>query len=132
MIHGKGPKLQKTKGALVHPVTQHALRQLGEDISLARRARRISMEDFAERAGISRATLHRLERGDAGVSLNTLAMALHVLGRLDLLQNLLGTSSDDIGLMMMRKEVPKRIARNTPSKAQENDSSPPSPDYMEW
>ncbi|MCS0460778.1 helix-turn-helix transcriptional regulator [Rhizobium favelukesii] len=40
------------------------MRKIGEDISVARRIRRIAADDFARRIGISRATLHRLENGD--------------------------------------------------------------------
>jgi transcriptional regulator with XRE-family HTH domain len=35
---------------------------------------------FAERVGISRDTLNRLERGDAAIALGTYARALRVLG----------------------------------------------------
>ncbi len=43
------------------------LRTLGENISIARRRRYISSAILAERAGISRTTLHKIERGDSGV-----------------------------------------------------------------
>nr|MBO8919313.1 hypothetical protein [Proteus mirabilis] len=57
-------------------------------------------------AGISRSTLHRLESGaGAGISLNTLAMVLTILGKLDLLSNLIDMRNDDIGLSMLRKNV---------------------------
>lgn len=121
---------RSTKGSAVHPMTQKSLSKLGADISLARRARKIAVADFAERAGISRATLYRLENGDAGVSLNTLAMALQVLGRLDLLTNLIDASHDDVGLMVMRGQVPKRVSRH---KARDPEGgSEPSSDVMEW
>jgi hypothetical protein len=44
-----------------------ALRRLGGDLRTARLKRRLPMRVVAERAGISRATLQRVERGDAGV-----------------------------------------------------------------
>jgi len=100
-----------TKGSPVYPAVRRAIAKLGQDISVARRARRIPAGEFAMRMGISRATLHRLESGDPGVSLNTLAMALHALGRLDLLTDLLDQTRDEVGLMLMRQAVPKRIYR---------------------
>lgn len=103
--------IEKTKGGPVYPVVAKTLSKLGQDISLARRTRRISAADFAERMGVSRATLSRLEAGDAGCSLNTLASALHILGRLDLLSNLLDQTKDDTGLWIMRDAVPKRIRK---------------------
>ncbi|MEQ4922234.1 helix-turn-helix domain-containing protein [Proteus hauseri] len=99
-------KLQKTKGSVVRPSTEIALAKLGKDIEFARRVRGISAERFAKSAGISRSTLHRLESGKgAGVSLNTLAMVLTILGKLDLLSNLIDMRNDDIGLSILRENV---------------------------
>jgi transcriptional regulator with XRE-family HTH domain len=101
----------KTKGSPVYPAVARVIKKLGSDISLARRSRRISAEDFARAMGVSRATLHRLERGDAGISLNTFAMALSALGRLDLLANLIDQTKDDVALMVFRQDVPLRISK---------------------
>ncbi len=46
-----------------------ALKKLGEDLKNARKLRRITMGPAAERAGISRTTLTKVEKGDAGVSM---------------------------------------------------------------
>jgi transcriptional regulator with XRE-family HTH domain len=59
---------------------RRALSKLGQDLSVARRRRRIPMSLMAERAFISSRTLSRLERGDPGVSLGTYATVLFVLG----------------------------------------------------
>ena len=101
-----------TKGSAVHPIIQHGLSKLGKDIALARRARRLSTLDMADRMGVDRGTLRRLEKGDPGVSLNTLAMALHALGMLDRIIDLADRASDDIGLMAAHEAVPKRIVRS--------------------
>ncbi|MQV12221.1 helix-turn-helix domain-containing protein [Sinorhizobium meliloti] len=103
------PKITTTKGNVVHPRVERGLRKLGEDISLARRARRMSAQDFADRIGISRATLHRLESGDPGIALNTLALALHALGRLDALVDLADPIHDHVTMMQLREGVPKRV-----------------------
>jgi transcriptional regulator with XRE-family HTH domain len=103
--------LYKTKGSPVYPAVARAIKKLGQDISLGRRSRRISAESFAQSMGSSRATLYRLEKGDPGVSLNTLAMALNVLGRLDLLESLFDQTKDVIGLMAMRQTVPMRVTK---------------------
>lgn len=107
----KAGLVQKTKGGPVYPAVGRALRKLGEDISLARRARRISVADFASQMGVSRTTLSRLEAGDAGASLNTLAQALFVLGKIDALRDLADQGADDVGLMLMRGGIPKRVRR---------------------
>lgn len=99
-------KLRRTKGSVVRPSTEVALAKLGKDIEFARRVRGITAEQFAASAGISRSTLHRLESGNsAGISLNTLAAVLTLLGKLDLLSNLIDMRNDDIGLSMLRANV---------------------------
>lgn len=99
-------KLRRTKGSVVRPSTEVALAKLGKDIEFARRVRGITAEQFATSAGISRSTLHRLESGNgAGISLNTLAAVLTILGKLDLLSNLIDMRNDDVGLSMLRANV---------------------------
>ncbi|MFC5522161.1 helix-turn-helix transcriptional regulator [Polaromonas jejuensis] len=55
-------------------------RSLGQRLQLARCRRNLSTTVFAERVGISRNTLKRLEEGDPNVSLGTYLRALRVLG----------------------------------------------------
>lgn len=99
-------KIRKTKGSVVRPRTKDALAKLGRDIEFARRVRGITVEQMAQMAGISRATLHRLESGEgAGVSLNTLAMIMTALGQLNLINNLIDMRNDDVGLAMLRERV---------------------------
>ncbi|MDE3055681.1 MAG: helix-turn-helix transcriptional regulator [Verrucomicrobiota bacterium] len=45
------------------------LEKLGKNLRDARRRRRIPMQLTADRAGISRVTLTKIEKGDSGVSL---------------------------------------------------------------
>ena len=56
------------------------LRELGENIHLARLRRRFSAEIVSERAGISRPTLRAIERGDPQVAFGTYANVLFCLG----------------------------------------------------
>lgn len=104
-------KIPTERGSVVHPRVERGLRKLGEDISLARRARKMSAQDFADRCSISRATLHRLESGDPGVGLNTLAVALHALGRLDALVDIADPMHDAVTMMQLREAVPRRVNR---------------------
>ena len=60
-----------------------ALEALGANIKTARLKRRISVQGFAQRIGVSASTVARLEKGDGGVSIGTLAMACLVLGEID-------------------------------------------------
>lgn len=106
----------RTKGNVVHSSVAGSLRKLGADIAVARRLRRISTMDMAERMGVSRGTLRRLENGDPGVSLNTLAMALAALGTSQRLTDLMDQASDDMGLMTARAALPARISSRSPAK----------------
>lgn len=62
------------------PVVQRLLRQLGENIHLARLRRRFPAAIVAERAGIARNTLRAIERGEPSVSLGSYANVLLSLG----------------------------------------------------
>jgi len=92
---------------LRHPV--RAIAKLGEDVSRARRRRRLSRASLAERSGVSEATLKRLEKGDARVALESFARALHVLGELNRLERLLDSGEDELGLVLMDQQLPKRV-----------------------
>src|ERR1700736_6617938 len=52
---------------------------LGENIKKARLRRAYSLETVAERAGIARKTLYRVERGDPAVALGIYARVLQAL-----------------------------------------------------
>jgi transcriptional regulator with XRE-family HTH domain len=67
-----------------HPsFTPGALKQLanlGERLRLARCRRKLTAVLFAERMGVSRETLRRLEKGDPTIAIATYLRALRVLG----------------------------------------------------
>lgn len=62
------------------PTALKQLEHLGERLRLARRRRKITSTLFAERMGMSRETLRRLEMGDPTISIGAYLRALHVLG----------------------------------------------------
>jgi transcriptional regulator with XRE-family HTH domain len=62
------------------PDVSKKLRALGERICLARMRRGISASLMAERLGISRTTLGRLEDGEPALAIGTYLKALRVLG----------------------------------------------------
>ena len=90
---------------------RRALAALGANIKTARLKRRISVKGFAERTGVSESTVMRLEKGDEGVSIGTLAMACLVLGEIGRISDFLDPGSDDTGLLLDREALPKRIDR---------------------
>jgi DNA-binding XRE family transcriptional regulator len=90
------------------PVTR-ALRKLGQDIRDGRRRRRIPVAMLAQRASISRMTLNKVEKGDAGVSLGTYATILFSLGMIDRLADVADPRHDTIGLALEEEHLPQRI-----------------------
>ena len=92
---------------------ERALQKLGRDLALARRKRGISTNDMAGRLFVSRDTLWRLERGDPTVALGTLVTAAFVLNLHDRLANLAAPASDELGLSLDERRLPKRIRRKS-------------------
>ncbi len=71
--------MKGTKTILLPKLTK-ILGEMGENIKLARLRRKLTTEQIAERAGISRSTLWQVEKGLASVSLGTYAQVLFILG----------------------------------------------------
>ena len=65
------------------PATENILKTMGEQIKLARLRRDLSAELVAERAGISRASLWKVESGNPAVAIGIYAAVLHALGNMD-------------------------------------------------
>jgi len=108
-----------TFSTLPLPVTR-ALHKLGHDIKDARRRRRIPMAIAAERASISKPTLIKVERGDAGVSIGSYATVLFVMGMADRLSDLIDPKNDPVGLQLEEEHLPQRIRgarKREPAKA---------------
>lgn len=99
------------------PVIARSIGKLGDDISRARRRRRLTRASLAERSGVSVSTLKRLEGGDGSVALENLARALQVLGELDRLTNLLDSGTDELGIVLMDEQLPKRVRQRRSSGA---------------
>lgn len=62
------------------PAQKRTLSSFGENMKLARLRRDLSSEQVAERAGISRNTLIKIEKGDESVALGYYFRVLAVLG----------------------------------------------------
>lgn len=75
------------------PATEDILKILGEQIKLARLRRNLTAELVAERAGISRATLWKVESGNPACAMGIYAAVLHALDNMD--KDLLLVARDD-------------------------------------
>jgi len=100
-----------------------ALRKLGQDIRDARRRRRIPAAILAERASISRMTLSKIEKGDAGVYIGNYVAVLFALGLVNRVADLADPTHDTVGRELEEEHLPERIRvtgrRREPKPAKE-------------
>ena len=100
----------KSQATSTLPRSAHqALAKLGEDITVARKKRRISTFSMAERAFVSRSTYNKIEKGDPTVSFGAYATVLAILGMADGIGQLADRSRDTIGLDIDEERLPQRI-----------------------
>jgi len=71
---------EQKRSASVFPKNRNALSQLGENIKLACKRRGYSQSLIAERTGISRFTVRKIEQGNPTVSIGHYVAVLSVLG----------------------------------------------------
>lgn len=86
-----------------------ALRKLGKDLNDARRRRRVTLQLMAERAGVSRATIAKIERGDPTASIGGYAAVLFVLGMTSRLSDLVDAAYDLTGRQLEEEKLPQRV-----------------------
>ncbi len=93
------------KKQVIFPKYNLLLEQMGENIKLARKRRKLTTIQVAERAGIARSTLYLIEKGDASVTLGAYFNVLRVLG----LQNDIAklAADDDFGRKLQDLELLK-------------------------
>lgn len=72
-----------SKKTILLPKYQKIFEQIGENIKLARKRRKLTTEQVSERAGIHRATLYRIEKGDSAVSIGLYFNVFRVLNLQD-------------------------------------------------
>lgn len=77
----------------IMPDTENILKTMGEQIKMARLRRKLYATLVAERAGISRSTLWKVENGNPSVAVGIYAAVLHALNNMD--KDLLKIAGDD-------------------------------------
>ncbi len=81
-----------SKRQILFPKHLKILQELGENIKLARKRRKLTTIQVAERAGIDRTTLYLIEKGAPRVSMGAYFNVLRVLG---LQEDFLKLAADD-------------------------------------
>ncbi len=111
------------KPPIVFPQEQRLLAGLGERLRLARRRRKLSNAVVAQRAGISRSTLYKVETGDPGVTMGSCLRVLAVLGLENDLQGLaaddkVGRKLQDLELEPSSPRAPRKRLADKPTNQQ--------------
>ncbi len=83
---------RQKRSAPVFPKNQEILSLLGENIKLACKRRGYSQSLIAERTGLSRLTIRKIEQGESTVSIGHYVAVLSVLG---LVEDFAKVASDD-------------------------------------
>lgn len=89
---------------------KRSLVQLGTGINVARRRRRLTAQMLAERAGVTRQTFQRVEKGDPTVAIGTYLMVMFILG-LDTrgLEHAAEPHADEVGSTLQIAELPRTV-----------------------
>jgi len=111
------------KPPIVFPQEQRLLTALGERLRLARLRRKLSNAVVAQRAGISRTTLYKVEAGDPGATLGSYVRVLAVLGLENDLQTL--AADDKVGRKLQDLALAPPPARRSRAADKRTSSAPP-------
>jgi transcriptional regulator with XRE-family HTH domain len=98
-----------------HPTpvaVRRATREIGERLATWRRLRGLTAGQVADRAGITRVTLSRLESGTGGTSLENTLRVARALGIMDDLVASVDPYASDIGRLRADEQLPKRVRRS--------------------
>jgi transcriptional regulator with XRE-family HTH domain len=91
------------------------LRELGENLAIARKRRREPLKAWAQRIGVSEPTLARMEKGDPSVSMGVYATALWLMGRASALPDLAAPEHDQGALEDAVRAAKARAVRKRPA-----------------
>ena len=103
----------KTSKTVLLPRLGRIMKDLGENIILARLRRKFTSEQVSERAGIVRSTLWHIEKGSPSVSIGTYLQVLFVLSLEKDFEKLakddeMGRKLQDAGLLTKERAPKKR------------------------
>lgn len=86
-----------------------AARSVGEQLTAWRKLQSLTAAQVAERAGIARGTLSRIENGDVGVSFEAVLRVARALGVLDAIVRSTDPYETDLGRARADESLPKRV-----------------------
>jgi len=88
------------------------LKKLGADIKKARLRRRLKISVIADRAGVGRETVAKIQKGDSGVGIGNYAAVIFAVGLGVDWMNLADIENDNIGRILDEERIPLRARDN--------------------
>lgn len=93
----------------------HQIQQLAQNIVIARKRRKETQVQWAQRLGVSQPTMARIERGDPSVSMASYVMCMWLINQADGLAALIAPQND---MASLEREVARtRVRRSSAVKA---------------
>ncbi|MDQ0425188.1 MULTISPECIES: helix-turn-helix transcriptional regulator [Cellulomonas] len=89
--------------------TRRDLRTLGSHLAAARKVHGLTQQELAERAGVTRATVGNLERGEGGTRIEALLAVARVLGSNEQLVAALDPLSTEFGRLNAARTGLRRV-----------------------
>jgi transcriptional regulator with XRE-family HTH domain len=102
------PKIENQRRAAPLPV-RRAERQIAEHIVAWRKLRGLTQAQLADRSGVARGTLQRIEAAEKGVSVESMLRVLRGLGLLENLPRALDPLASDVGRIRSDQRLPRRV-----------------------
>jgi transcriptional regulator with XRE-family HTH domain len=102
------PKIVSKKGPAPLPV-RRTEREMAQHIIAWRKLRGLTQAQLADRSGVARGTVQRLEGAVPGVSVENLLRILRALGLLENIPAALDPLTSDVGRIRSEEELPQRV-----------------------
>lgn len=98
------------------PAVARSQREMGRHLRRWRKLQHLSAGQVADRAGVSRPVVSRLEHGE-GTTLENLLRVARALGLLDTLVDAVDPMSSDVGRLRADEQLPERVRPSNPTPA---------------
>lgn len=93
----------------VPAATKLAAKSIGENIATWRKLYGLTAEELADKAGVSRSTISKLENGDSSVNLATFLNVCRCFDSLDAVVTATDPYETDLGRARADQALPKRV-----------------------
>lgn len=103
--------MQNSTTQKVLPSVLIHLKQLGEYIRIARKKRRMTMAEVAERLNLGYQTIVRIENGDPGVSISSYMSTLWLFDLAKQFTQSIHPDQDEVGKSLENSRLPERVGR---------------------